>query len=128
VRRVPWVRVFVSLVVGVVVTVGVAWGVGFANGRLITPRYDGNYIVLDSTELFAAPGATSDITHVEPILPTLLVNTLFYGSIVFGLSLVPGVVRRWHRRRRGRCVACGYELAGVEVCPECGLRGHVRER
>lgn len=33
------------------------------------------------------------------------------------------VVRQW-RRRRGRCVECGYELRGLRSarCPECGTR------
>lgn len=33
--------------------------------------------------------------------------------------------RRWRRRKRGRCMSCGYDLrgtreAGGERCPECG--------
>jgi hypothetical protein len=34
------------------------------------------------------------------------------------------VVRRWWRCRRGRCVACGYDLHETPQgrrCPECGL-------
>lgn len=31
----------------------------------------------------------------------------------------PRRVRRWKRLRTGRCLACGYELAGLERCPEC---------
>ncbi len=36
--------------------------------------------------------------------------------------LVRGPIRRWGRRRRGLCVACGYNLTGnvSGLCPECG--------
>jgi len=29
-------------------------------------------------------------------------------------------LRTWRRRRRGHCPACGYDLAGLPACPECG--------
>lgn len=38
------------------------------------------------------------------------------------LLVRPDVVR-WRRRRRGRCVACGYDRKGLDTkerCPECG--------
>jgi hypothetical protein len=40
------------------------------------------------------------------------------------VSLIRGPVRRHHRRRRGLCVRCGYNLAGntTGVCPECGAQ------
>jgi hypothetical protein len=39
-------------------------------------------------------------------------------TILFGMPLW----RRWRSRARGRCPACGYNLAGniSGVCPECG--------
>lgn len=42
----------------------------------------------------------------------------FYPCITF----VRGPVRRWHRRKRGLCVKCGYNLIGLPAprCPECG--------
>jgi len=33
---------------------------------------------------------------------------------------MPGRVRTRRRRAQGRCLACGYDLAGMEQCPECG--------
>jgi len=40
------------------------------------------------------------------------------------VAFVCGPVRRWRRRRKGRCVRCGYDLTGnvSGVCPECGER------
>ena len=65
------------------------------------------------------------VTPVRPIWLGLLGNTLAYSAGVFtpwlGLRALR-IRRRRHRRKHGRCVACGYELGdGVGVCPECGL-------
>ncbi|HVU64866.1 MAG TPA: hypothetical protein VHC70_12875, partial [Phycisphaerales bacterium] len=60
---------------------------------------------------------------VMPIWSGLALNTLFYGTIAWGLLFLPGTVRRWRRRRGGRCVKCGYDRAGLAAgapCPECG--------
>jgi hypothetical protein len=59
-------------------------------------------------------------------LPTLIhgpgfaLDTAFYGTLAFLLWSAPGFVRRQRRRRRGLCVGCGYELKGMQKCPECG--------
>lgn len=46
-----------------------------------------------------------------------LVLLLAYPVIAF----IRGPVRRWHRRRHNKCVACGYDLTGnvTGICPEC---------
>jgi hypothetical protein len=54
------------------------------------------------------------------IWPGFLVDTAFWGGAAFMVWSAPGFVRRGVRRRRGRCVRCGYELKGLAVCPECG--------
>ena len=47
-------------------------------------------------------------------------------AVVFGayptLAFLHGPVRGWSRRKRGRCVKCGYDLTGLTEprCPECG--------
>jgi hypothetical protein len=66
----------------------------------------------------------------EPYFPGLLINTAFYGAILWLLWLTPGMLRRGSRRRRGLCVRCGYDLRGSQgsavssggggACPECG--------
>lgn len=48
---------------------------------------------------------------------------LFFLALVYPLGVfVCGPLRRWQRRRRGLCQACGYSLQGNVscVCPECG--------
>ena len=63
-------------------------------------------------------------THRTTIVdaPTYVLLVLFlifstYPTLVF----FRGPFRRWRRRRKGRCVACGYDLQGSRrICPECG--------
>lgn len=40
------------------------------------------------------------------------------------IAFIRGPLRRWRRRRRGECLACGYNLTGnvSSVCPECGTK------
>ncbi len=52
--------------------------------------------------------------------PGFAVNAAFYAGVCWVLLAAPGVVVRWRRRRRGRCAACGYDLTGLDACPECG--------
>lgn len=49
----------------------------------------------------------------------LLVAVLFATYPV--IAFIRGPLRRVRRRRRGRCVACGYDLTGLPEprCPEC---------
>jgi hypothetical protein len=64
---------------------------------------------------------------VWPQWPGLVMNVALYAGMVLLLWWGPGAARRRVRRRRGWCVACGYDLKGSGgsggVCPECGGRG-----
>src|SRR5690606_6816679 len=60
---------------------------------------------------------------IRPYLPGFIVNTLGCAAPLWLLLNAAGFVRRWSRRRRNRCVACGYDLRGLgekATCPECG--------
>lgn len=65
----------------------------------------------------------SGMLPVTPVPTRLAMCTLFWAlPWMLGLT-VPGVVRRWNRRRGGRCPECNYRLSGLAhgaVCPECG--------
>ena len=56
--------------------------------------------------------------YVHPL--GLLVDTLLFAAMAWMLLFAPGVVRRTHRRRAGKCLRCGYLLKGRSPCPECG--------
>ncbi len=58
----------------------------------------------------------------RPIWPGFAINTLFYAAIVGTLFLVPPMLRRKRRLRRGLCPTCAYPIGswGGEVCTECG--------
>ena len=57
-----------------------------------------------------------------PIWPGFAINTLFYAALLWLVFCGPLAVRRHIRRRRGRCLKCGYDLRGEldAGCPECG--------
>ncbi len=59
---------------------------------------------------------------LTPLWPGIAINTVFYGAILWLLVPGPFALRRYVRRRRGRCITCGYDLRGAfdEGCPECG--------
>lgn len=56
-----------------------------------------------------------------PAWPGLLVNTVFYGLLLWAATH-PRVIWRLLTRRKGMCQSCGYDVAagGLAVCPECG--------
>jgi len=58
--------------------------------------------------------------HVQLESPgwALVAALIAYPTIAF----IRGPLRRWRRRRKGRCLKCGYNLTGnvSGVCPECG--------
>ncbi len=57
-----------------------------------------------------------------PVWSGIVGNSLVGAMGIWALVVFPAAVRRARRRRRGLCVACGYDLAGAAsaVCPECG--------
>ena len=59
---------------------------------------------------------------LRPLWPGFAVNTLFYTAVLWLPLCGPFVLRRQIRRRRGRCIRCGYDLRGDldAGCPECG--------
>jgi hypothetical protein len=58
------------------------------------------------------------------LLPLWPMAVLLLGS---ALCLTRGPTLRWSRRRRGRCIQCGYDLRATTArCPECGLQDEER--
>ena len=59
---------------------------------------------------------------LRPIWPGFAINSIFYATLLWLLTLGPFTVRRMIRRKRGLCIKCGYDLRGTDhdKCPECG--------
>jgi len=57
---------------------------------------------------------------LRPIWTGFIVNTLFYGVIVWLVVLGPFVLRRFLRSKRGLCKKCAYPIGTSAVCSECG--------
>ncbi|MBN8598705.1 MAG: hypothetical protein J0L78_13625 [Planctomycetes bacterium] len=57
----------------------------------------------------------------------MILNVLFFAA-VFSCPWWIRELVRWRRARNGRCVHCGYSIAGLssEKCPECGWEVAVR--
>lgn len=63
------------------------------------------------------------ILPLRPIWGGLMVDSAVWGLAWVPVLVVPGMVRRRLRRKRGKCVACGYDRAALGPtarCPECG--------
>ncbi len=83
-------------------------------------------IEIDVDDVFPDPPNWPHREHralpYAPIWPGFAINTIFYAAILW-LPFGPFQLRRYVRRKRGRCIKCGYDLrghSGGEVCPECG--------
>ena len=66
------------------------------------------------------PDSVWSTLPVVPRFPELIWAWLLYGSIAWALLCGPLIATRMYRRRHGLCTGCGYDLAELDVCPECG--------
>jgi hypothetical protein len=115
-------------------TVGTDHGFGWPRPALwytVHGAYLGNYAI--ATEIqggyLLTPPSTLDVRAygfraipTRPYWPGIIGNTALFAGAWAVLLLMPGLLRRRLRRRRGRCPACGYDLCGLagSGCPECG--------
>jgi hypothetical protein len=57
-------------------------------------------------------------------LQGLVLNPLIVGGAAWMVLVLPWflgiIITRWSRRRRNRCMACGYPIGTSSVCTECG--------
>lgn len=85
------------------------------------------YYPAQSTLLIFPPSSHGNGFSIARDMPTrvhwpgLAFNTLFFGVLFLVMFILPGRAKIARRRRFGLCLACGYDLAGLATCPECGL-------
>lgn len=65
---------------------------------------------------------------IRPLPLGFAVNTLFYASLLAAPVLVFAALKRRRRAKRGLCIGCGYDLTGVDACPECGRQADGQPR
>lgn len=56
----------------------------------------------------------------KPLWLGLAANTIILGGVPLMVYLSIVWLRERRRSKRGRCERCGYDLAGLVDCPECG--------
>jgi len=84
--------------------------------------HEGIFIYGDSGYTFFPPSRDYLTIPLRPVFPGFLYNTLIYSIPFAGFILSLRWLRVWkakRRVRRGQCVACGYDIAGLDRCPEC---------
>lgn len=111
----------------------VGWGASDATGRsalslILCTRLDSSDVVQEGLVDFAGfgwsrlvmPYQGGRVLNRSLLMPAWAPVVLFaaYPTIAF----IRGPLRRWRRRRTGRCIRCGYDLTGNASgrCPECG--------
>jgi hypothetical protein len=70
----------------------------------------------------SAPTWRAYEVSVGPVWSGLLLNTAFYGAMLYAVVSIPHSLAGLRRRLTNRCHPCGYRLDGLtaDACPECG--------
>jgi hypothetical protein len=65
---------------------------------------------------------TAKILPLNPHVPELIANSIFWGLVWYAVILVVARVRSLFRTRKGVCPKCRYDLRNLtgSQCPECG--------
>jgi hypothetical protein len=71
--------------------------------------------------------AFSAFLPLRPIWTGFILDALLISCLGWSIFSAPRTLQRFLRARRLRCLACGYDRAGLPTsasCPECGLPAH----
>lgn len=60
------------------------------------------------------------VLPLDPIWFGFAANTMLYASVIVVMTSGARRLRLVYRRRRGRCLACGYPMGETDRCSECG--------
>lgn len=83
-------------------------------------RHDSHYSSFVSDKFILWRRARESNLPLMPLWFGFAVDTAIYGGGMWLIFAFPSIVRRWRRRRRGLCQACGYPIGVNPVCVECG--------
>jgi hypothetical protein len=91
------------------------------SGELTTRPAQGGAELQDSPWFWDDVSRIPRVIPLRPIWPGFAINTVFYAAVIWLPIRGPFMLRRHLRRKRGRCLKCGYDLRGnlVGGCPEC---------
>jgi len=64
--------------------------------------------------------ASERVVPLRPMWAGIFANSVAFGALAWLVIFGAGWIRRRTRAKRGHCVSCGYALAGLVRCPECG--------
>ena len=101
---------------------GMSEGGNVRSGALRIPEWRSNPIrgFQWTTQTNDTPSERFRLVPTRPTMPGFALDALFWGSVSWLLFFAPFTLRRALRARRGRCPACGYDMRGLDACPECG--------
>jgi hypothetical protein len=87
-------------------------------GEAQSMGWEGFGFVICPAQISSRPSMTSATLYIVPLWFVALVTV----AMPMAWLRPVGRVRRWHKRRPGRCSHCCYDLSGnvSGVCPECG--------
>lgn len=98
------------------------WEYGWPFAAFETTLAESDAIVLWRT----SEGRPALLVPYTPRPVGFVADTMIFGSVwAVPLAVVPSI-RRASRRAAHRCERCGYDITGVQVCPECGARIRTR--
>ena len=70
--------------------------------------------------IVTTPGRGEIVLPLRPSPAGFIINTLFYGLLLWLLYFAPFAARRVLRRKRRLCEKCAYPVGTSPVCTECG--------
>lgn len=92
------------------------WWYKARNGILVAPAPA-------TPDYFALLSPRERVLPTRVAAPGFAVCTTFWGAVWGAVLLGPPAIKRAMRKRRGKCLVCGYDRRGLgmgRVCPECG--------